>query len=58
MAADANAASVRGLIVPHACGPMARWADEHDVAEMQRARDLEPRWALPGEELKRYIVRN
>lgn len=27
-------------------------------ADLQRARDLEPRWALPGEELKRYIVRN
>jgi tetratricopeptide (TPR) repeat protein len=26
-------------------------------ADLQRARDLEPRWALPGEQLKRYIVR-
>lgn len=26
-------------------------------ADLQRARDLEPRWALPGEELKRFIVR-
>ncbi len=26
-------------------------------ADLQRARDLEPRWALPGEELKRYAVR-
>jgi tetratricopeptide (TPR) repeat protein len=25
--------------------------------DLQRARDLEPRWALPGEELKRYVVR-
>ena len=27
-------------------------------ADLQRARELEPRWPLPGEELKRYIVRN
>jgi tetratricopeptide (TPR) repeat protein len=26
-------------------------------ADLQRARDLEPRWALPGEELKRFVVR-
>ena len=26
-------------------------------ADLQRARDLEPRWPLPAEELKRYIVR-
>lgn len=26
-------------------------------ADLQRARELEPRWTLPGEELKRYIVR-
>jgi tetratricopeptide (TPR) repeat protein len=26
-------------------------------ADLQRARDLEPRWPLPGEELKRYVVR-
>ena len=25
--------------------------------DLQRARDLEPRWPLPGEELKRYVVR-
>jgi tetratricopeptide (TPR) repeat protein len=27
-------------------------------ADLQRARDLEPRWTLPGEELKRYVVRD
>ena len=27
-------------------------------ADLQRARELEPRWPLPGEELKRYVVRN
>ena len=27
-------------------------------ADLQRARELEPRWALPGEELKRYVVRD
>ena len=26
-------------------------------ADLQRARDLEPRWPLPGEQLKRYVVR-
>jgi hypothetical protein len=26
-------------------------------ADLQRARDLEPKWALPGEELKRFVVR-
>src|SRR5438067_1471986 len=26
-------------------------------ADLQRARDLEPRWPLPAEELKRYVVR-
>jgi len=26
-------------------------------ADLQRARDLEPRWALPTEELARYVVR-
>jgi tetratricopeptide (TPR) repeat protein len=26
-------------------------------ADLQRARDLEPRWGLPAEELKRYVVR-
>jgi tetratricopeptide (TPR) repeat protein len=26
-------------------------------ADLQRARDLEPRWALPVEELRRYVVR-
>ena len=26
-------------------------------ADLQRARDLEPKWTLPAEELKRYIVR-
>ena len=26
-------------------------------ADLQKARELEPRWALPGEELKRYVVR-
>lgn len=26
-------------------------------ADLQRARDLEPRWTLPEEELKRYVVR-
>lgn len=27
-------------------------------ADLQRARELEPRWPLPGEELKRYVVRD
>jgi tetratricopeptide (TPR) repeat protein len=27
-------------------------------ADLQRARDLEPRWALPAEELRRYVVRD
>jgi len=27
-------------------------------ADLQRARALEPRWALPADELKRYVVRN
>jgi tetratricopeptide (TPR) repeat protein len=27
-------------------------------ADLQRARDLEPRWPLPAEELKRYVVRD
>ena len=26
-------------------------------ADLQRARDLEPRWTLPDEELKRYVLR-
>lgn len=26
-------------------------------ADLQRARELEPRWPLPGEELKRFVVR-
>jgi tetratricopeptide (TPR) repeat protein len=26
-------------------------------ADLRRAHDLEPRWSLPGEELKRYVVR-
>ena len=26
-------------------------------ADLQKARELEPRWTLPGEELKRYVVR-
>lgn len=26
-------------------------------ADLQRARELEPRWLLPGEELKRFVVR-
>jgi tetratricopeptide (TPR) repeat protein len=26
-------------------------------ADLRRAHDLDPRWALPGEELKRYLVR-
>ena len=26
-------------------------------ADLQRARDIEPRWPLPGEQLKRYVVR-
>jgi tetratricopeptide (TPR) repeat protein len=26
-------------------------------ADLQRARDLDPRWPLPAEELKRYVVR-
>ncbi|MDP1908675.1 MAG: tetratricopeptide repeat protein [Hyphomicrobium sp.] len=26
-------------------------------ADLQRARELEPRWPLPGEELKRYVDR-
>jgi len=27
-------------------------------ADLQRARELEPGWALPAQELKRYVVRN